>query len=170
MLYEGNSDTQGPVVHTSDDPTQATYSTLQAAVAHFNEQLFDGALPPCLITFQRKAGALGYFSAERFENRVDRATTDEIALNPKHIVQRPPEDTLSTLVHEMVHLWQHHFGKPGRGRYHNKEWADRMSELGLEPSGTGKPGGKRTGDRVSQLHRDGWAVRHFRGPPCVIAR
>jgi hypothetical protein len=49
----------------------------------------------------------------------------------------------------MVHLRQHHFGKPGRGRYHNKQWAAWMSEIGLEPSDTGAPGGKRTGQRVS---------------------
>lgn len=37
---------------------------------------------------------------------------------------------LSTLVQEMVHLWQHHFGKPGRRRYLNKQWADKMDSLG----------------------------------------
>ena len=55
----------------------------------------------------------------------------------------------------MVHLEQHHFGNPGRGRYHNKQWADMMSAIGLEPSSTGKPGGKRTGDRVSHWIVDG---------------
>ena len=29
------------------------------------------------------------------------------------------------LVHEMAHLQQHHFGKPSRMSYHNKEWARR---------------------------------------------
>jgi hypothetical protein len=101
------------------------------------------------VTLQRKQNARGYFAHERFENRNDRSATDEIAINPKHILERPPAETLSTLVHEMVHLEQHHFGSPGRGRYHNKQWADMMAALGLEPSSTGKPGGKRTGDRVS---------------------
>lgn len=57
---------------------------------------------------------------------------------------------LSTLAHEMAHLWQHYFGKPSRTGYHNKEWADRMEKIGLMPSETGRPGGKRTGQRVSQ--------------------
>ena len=56
---------------------------------------------------------------------------------------------LSTLVHEMAHLWQHHFGKPSRSNYHNKEWGDKMREIGLVPSSTGAPGGKATGQRVS---------------------
>ncbi|WP_425545074.1 hypothetical protein, partial [Caenispirillum bisanense] len=45
--------------------------------------------------------------------------------------------------------WQHHHGKPGRGRYHNLEWAAKMESIGLMPSDTGAPGGKRTGDSVS---------------------
>jgi ribosomal protein S27E len=49
----------------------------------------------------------------------------------------------------MVHLWQFHFGKPGRGYYHNREWAEKMEAIGLMPSDTGKPGGKKTGDSVS---------------------
>jgi predicted SprT family Zn-dependent metalloprotease len=137
------------------DPTKATYAELQAAWRHFNKALFGNRLPPCLVTLQRRANARGYFSSERFEHRVDRTTTDEIALNPKHFVDRSPADTLSTLVHEMVHLKQQHFGKPARGRYHNKQWADWMTELGLEPTNTGEPGGKRTGDRVSHYIVEG---------------
>jgi predicted SprT family Zn-dependent metalloprotease len=136
-------------MHTQIDPTKQTYATLQAAVQHFNCRLFDGRLPSCLVTFQRRANAFGYFAPDRFEHRDGNARTDEIALNPKHINERPPADTLSTLVHEMTHLQQQHFGKPGRGRYHNAEWADMMEAVGLMPSRTGEPGGKRTGDRVS---------------------
>ncbi len=59
--------------------------------------------------------------------------------------------TLSTLVHEMCHLWQQHFGEPGRGRYHNKQWAAKMREVGLLPTDTGLPGGKETGQRVTHI-------------------
>ena len=137
------------------DPTKTTYAELQAAWRHFNKALFGNQLPPCLVTLQRRANARGYFSSERFEHRVDRSTTDEIALNPKHFVDRSPADTLSTLVHEMVHLKQQHFGKPARGRYHNKQWADWMADSGSSPPSTGEPGGKRTGDRVSHYIVEG---------------
>jgi hypothetical protein len=46
--------------------------------------------------------------------------TDEIALSPGTFAQRTDEEILSTLVHEMVHHWQRHFGKPGRGRYRRR--------------------------------------------------
>jgi hypothetical protein len=54
---------------TAIDPTRRTYATLQAAVRHFNRALFAGALPPCLVTFQRRPNALGYFAHDRFEHR-----------------------------------------------------------------------------------------------------
>ncbi|MER9586065.1 sprT domain-containing protein [Mesorhizobium sp. M0276] len=51
--------------------------------------------------------------------------------------------------HEMTHLWQHHFGKPSRAGYHNKEWAAKMHAIGLHPSDIGRPGGKETGQSCS---------------------
>jgi hypothetical protein len=49
----------------------------------------------------------------------------------------------------MVHLWDQEYGKPGRGGYHGKAWADQMEKVGLMPSTTGAPGGARTGQRVT---------------------
>lgn len=136
------------VQSTSANPTAETTRELVFAYDYFNTCLFDGRLPACLITLQRKAGALGYFCAERFING-ERQVTDEIALNPAYFAEQTTEDILSTLVHEQVHLWQQHFGQPGRGRYHNRQWAAKMESLGLMPSNTGRPGGRKTGDRVS---------------------
>ncbi|MFG0675521.1 SprT-like domain-containing protein [Delftia sp. WSY_7] len=129
-------------------PTRAAYSELQQAYEHFNEHLFADTLPYCLITLQREKRTCGYFSAARFAS-LDGSTTDEIALNPAYFAAVPIIETLQTLVHEMAHLWQHHFGKPGRARYHNEEWAAKMEAIGLMPSSTGRPGGKRTGDMMA---------------------
>jgi len=99
-------------------PTEQAYTELQHAYDFFNRQLFNGQLPPCLITLQRKNRTYGYFSGERWDDKAG-AIIDEIALNPVHFATRSTDDVLSTLVHEMVHLWQHHFGKPSRSSYHN---------------------------------------------------
>src|SRR5262249_48952647 len=106
-----------------------------------------GELPNCLITLQRRNRTYGYFSGDRF-GRTDGLVTDEIALNPRHFFNRPVAEVLATLAHEMAHLWQHHHGKPGRNRYHNPEWADRMKAIGLQQTTTGEEGGDETGDRV----------------------
>jgi hypothetical protein len=62
----------------------------------------------------------------------------------------------------MVHLEQFHFGRPSRNGYHNKEWAALMERVGLMPSDSGAPGGKRTGQRVSHyVLADGAFARAF---------
>lgn len=129
-------------------PTSEAYNELQEAYEHFNKHLFENALPPCLITLQRQTRTYGYFSPDRFIKRSSKTMIDEIAMNPAYFATRPLKEVLSVLVHEMAHLWQQHFGKPGRGRYHNKQWGDKMEAIGLHPSNTGRPGGKRTGDQM----------------------
>ncbi|MEM9090715.1 MAG: SprT-like domain-containing protein [Cyanobacteria bacterium P01_F01_bin.53] len=137
-------------------PTGQNYQAFNTAYEHFNTSLFGGQLPPCLITFQRTNRAYGYFAPQRFGSREGENVIDEIALNPNHFKSRTVVDVLSTLVHEMVHLWHEHFGlKPPRRCYHNKEWAAKMKSVGLIPSRTGKPGGKETGQRVTHYIEEG---------------
>lgn len=62
------------------NPTAQNYSELQRAYDHFNQALFDGRLPSCLITLQREKRTCGYFSQQRFTD-LDGRSTDEIALN-----------------------------------------------------------------------------------------
>lgn len=123
------------------------YPELQRAYDFFNDRLFAGMLPPCLITLNRSKDTLGYFSPRRFVRR-DGQVTHEIAMNPAYFAVRPIKDTLSTLVHEQVHLWQAAFGTPSRPGYHNREWSNMMEAVGLMPSTTGAPGGARVGDQM----------------------
>lgn len=135
-------------------PTETTYAELRLAYDAFNERLFEGELPACLLTLQREKRTYGYFSRDRFGMKSGQ-TTDEIALNPEYFAVVPLVETLQTIAHEMTHLWQAHFGTPGRGRYHNAEWADKMESIGLMPSATGRPGGRRVGDRMADYPIEG---------------
>ena len=134
---------------TQQAPTPLVYKEWQDAWEFFNERLFKGELPPCLITLHRHPRSRGYFAADRFVNR-DGETTDEIAMNPEYFAAQSPKSVLSTLCHEMAHSWQTHCGQEkSRHTYHNTEWADKMTAIGLEPSSTGMPDGKRTGEKVT---------------------
>jgi hypothetical protein len=129
--------------------TPVEYGGLQKAFDHFNVVLFERALPDVFITYQRKANSAGYFSADRFSGRVGKWGKHELALNPDGFINQTDEQVTQTLVHEMVHVWQHAFGKPSGRGYHNKEWAAKMKAIGLQPSSTGMVGGKETGQRMS---------------------
>lgn len=147
------------------NPTSQTYDSLLLAYRFMNDVLFSGILPTCLLTLQREKKTYGYFCSSRFKNAADpEKTTDEIALNPQFFRSEGRDDqkVVSTLVHEMVHLWQYHYGKPGRARYHNKEWADKMKSIGLVPSSTGDQGGRETGDHMSHyIESKGIFARSF---------
>jgi len=141
---------------SNQTPTQVVSEAFTLAYNHFNSSLFNGKLPSCIIHMHRKAKCYGYFAGNRFGSSTTASiTVDEIALNPSSFKERSLEQTLSTLVHEMVHLWQHHFGEKKAKGYHNKEWVEHMKDKGLCPSSTGAPGGKETGQSVSHYIIEG---------------
>jgi predicted SprT family Zn-dependent metalloprotease len=129
--------------------TTVEHAAFDIAFKFFNRGLFQDKLPDCLITLQRKNKTYGYFHCGRFGARDGSNVADEIALNPATFRNRSDKEILSTLVHEMTHCWQAHFGKLSPNRYHNRQWADKMEEVGLTPSRNGKPGGKRTGQKMT---------------------
>lgn len=137
----------------SDTCTVSQYITLQAAFDFFNDRLFDGILPACILTLEQKANSRGYFSPGAWTARdggKKPETRDTINLSPESFAGRDDKGILSTLVHEMAHLWQEHNGKPGRGAYHNREWAEFMEErLGLIPQAINKPAGVKVGAKVT---------------------
>jgi predicted SprT family Zn-dependent metalloprotease len=135
-------------------PTQEIYDDLQRAYHFLNEELFDGKLPPCMITLQREKDTPGYFSKDRWAN-TEGDQRHEISLNPSYFVMQPIEITLSWMAHNMTHMWQELHGSPGRTRYHNTEWGNLLEERGLMPSSTGLPGGKRKGDQMKHYIIDG---------------
>ena len=143
----------GPV---NQSPSLALYGQLQKAFDHFNARLFENTLPACLITLRSSGRQHGYHHTGRFVNTQGK-TLDELALHPGHFTLRPTEEVLSTLVHEMVHHWQTHFGQPTRSNAHNRQWGQKMRDVGLEPSSTGLPCGKAVGSSVSHFILPGGA-------------
>jgi predicted SprT family Zn-dependent metalloprotease len=129
-------------------PSHEIYDAVENAYKHFNQALFAGRLPYCLIVLQRQPKMMGYVSHKRWIN-ANKQTTDELAINPEYFLGFPLIEIMQTLVHEQCHIWQNHFGTPGRRGYHNKEWADKMQEIGLMPSHTGSPGGMKTGEKMN---------------------
>lgn len=145
-----------------DPITPAHYGNFQKAYDFFNRELFGDSLPDVLVTLQRQARTKGYFAPDRFNARIKLTTpadelanmrtfAHELAMNPDTFTDRTDEDILSTLVHEMTHVWQQAHGTPPRRAYHDREWARKMREIGLQPTDTGLAGGKETGQSVTHF-------------------
>lgn len=128
-------------------PTLNFYSYLQSAFDFFNNRLFNDSLAPVMFTITRQKNTCGYFRAEGWvSENGDRI--HEIAMNPQYFITASPLEIYQTIVHEMAHNWQEDHGTPSRRNYHNKEWANKMRAIGLEPiSENGKGTGQKVGDK-----------------------
>ena len=139
----------------ASEPTSETYQCFLYAYNFFSEELFDNSLPKVLFTYQRKNKTMGYASSKRWID-TNGAFIDELAMNPEYFARYAMIEIFDTLVHEACHIWQFHYGKQSRKGYHNKDWGDKMESIGLYPSSTGRPGGNKTGQRMSDyIIKDG---------------
>jgi predicted SprT family Zn-dependent metalloprotease len=142
--------------------TPIEYGGLQQAYDHFNTTLFDAKLPDVFITYQRRANSAGYFAPDRFSSRTEKSAQHELALNPDGFIGPSDQQIVQTLCHEMTHVWQQACGAPAARGYHNREWADKMKSIGLQPSSTGMVGGKEVGQHMSDyIIPDGPFVRSY---------
>jgi hypothetical protein len=141
--------------HSMDDdlPTLRMAHDLQIAYSFFNEELFGGLLPPCLITLRADRQSYGYFKPKQFVSHDGKDYSHEIAINPSYIPARPMKDTMSTLVREMVHVWQTTSGRVSRIGYHNREYGMRLKSIGLIPYVPPKNENEKVNpDRISGEH------------------
>ena len=133
-------------------PTVQQFKAFENAYDYFNQVLFGGVLPGVILNLSRKSKAMGFVAPFRWRKAEGKpgaeGTIHELSINPEILCMGLVE-VYSTLVHEQCHIWQHQYGKPSRSGYHNKEWADKMEDVGLIPSDTGCPGGKKTGQNMS---------------------
>lgn len=132
-------------------PTEAQFKAYQQMFDYFNERLFKGALPHCILNLSRANKALGFFAPERWQaaGKEEGEAMHEISLNPDHM-SRGHKDGAGTLVHEMCHLQRQvapGLKKP-RGGYHDKQWAEMMLAVDLKPKSYDRPG-TMLGNRVS---------------------
>ncbi|WP_341210578.1 hypothetical protein [uncultured Microbacterium sp.] len=97
-----------------------------------------------LIVGGQARGPLGFFAGEKW--RLDAHRFHELHVNVGHRVyagtdpERYAEDVLVTVAHELAHFYAREQGirdVSGRGRYHNRKFAELAHALGLhvEPSG-----------------------------------
>lgn len=103
---------------------------------HFNQRLFEGALP-------ETGFAMGHLPAARGSFATRKDGSHYIALNHDTLRRRTRANVGATIVHEMVHLWRYVRPEPDRGPDHDDLWSSKMVDVGLLPH---------THDRVAGTH------------------
>lgn len=128
-----------------------------------NADFFDGALPTPIITVQSKPGTMGHCSVAKVWQRPQDSTYE---LNiAAEVLNFPIEETLDTMIHEMVHLYCRENGikEVSRGgKYHNGKFKEEAEKRGLECYKCGQYGwNTRTTDRLVEyaMERDWNEIR-----------
>lgn len=137
--------------------SRAQSNAYNAAYDYFNKALFGGTLGTCILTLEERKRSKGFLKWDSWEHIAGGPEkVYQINLTPS-LIAKEGRAYLSTLVHEMVHLWQFTQGEnlPANKSYHNKEWAAKMEALGLMPSSTGEVGEKKTGQKMTHYVIDG---------------
>lgn len=131
----------------NDKPTKKFYGLFQYLFDYYNGHHFGSEIKDPIIVITRRKNVAGYYIYQKWFHMKENET-DELALNPDMFLKYPLLEIGQTIVHEMCHAWQFHYGTPSYRAYHNREWADKMISVGLMPTDTGSPGGKATGFRM----------------------
>jgi hypothetical protein len=104
----------------------ALVASLITAHSELNARWFAGELKQIPIRLSgRMATRLGHFDPG------SRLTTSEIVMSRTHIVRHGWREAMHTLLHEMVHQWQHETGRPVD---HLGAFRKKCREVGITPS------------------------------------
>ena len=105
---------------------------LEEAYSKFNDYYFESALPDVMITIQSSRGAYGHCTTQKVWASGDERYY-ELNLGAEYL-DRPIENVLATLMHEMVHIYCMENGikdTSNLGRYHNKKFKEEAEKRGL---------------------------------------
>ena len=125
--------------------TSRTAGYLEKIFRALNQDYFDGELEEAIITIQSTPRAYGHVTVAKAWSRADGEQRHELNIGAGTL-DRPIEDVVATVLHEMVHLYnlQHGIQDCSRGgTYHNKRFRDAAEARDL---------------RISYDSRIGWSI------------
>ena len=116
--------------------TSRTAGFLEKAFRVLNEQYFEGELEEPIITIQSTPKAYGHVTVTKTWNRADGEQRHELNIGAGTL-DRPIENVIATLLHEMVHIHNMQNGIKDTSRggtYHNKHFRDEAEVRDLKIS------------------------------------
>ena len=155
------------------DKMSRAVSQLEHIFSNLNTDFFCGELPVPIITVQSKPGTYGHSSVAKVWQKHDTRTYE---LNiAAEVLNYPIEETIDTMLHEMVHIYcrEHGIKEVSRGgKYHNGRFREIAEAHGLTCFRQGQYGwNTRPGDNLIEYALSkGWSeIRIGRAtlPPLV---
>ena len=118
--------------------TLEVYQKFQKAVDLIEEKFFTGkgkqSFPRYVLAINNKCKSVvcAFVQNNALFDKLNGDKIQYLGINPRYLAQGN-EHVLSTLCHELCHIYENAFIHIPRGGYHDKAWADLMKDCGLEP-------------------------------------
>lgn len=122
----------------NDKITKVIYSKMQCAVDEIEKFFFTSKklekFPPVLyaVNYSCARGVVAYVRPASLYDTEKKEVVHYLCINPSFL-SRGLEYLLSTLVHELCHVYESEYIHIARGGYHDKQWHDLMIGCGLQP-------------------------------------
>lgn len=114
------------------------YTKVQTVIDELDKVFFSGKgkqkIPQVVFAINNrcKRCCLAYVQADALYDKNTDKKLQYMAINPDYL-NRSIGEVVSTICHELCHVYEHAYIHIPRGGYHDKQWADLMKDCGLEP-------------------------------------
>lgn len=114
------------------------YAKIQLVIDELDKRFFSGAkkekIPQLVFAINNKCRScvVAYVQADALYDKKTDTKLQYMGINPDYL-DRSIGEIVSTVCHELCHVYEHAYIHIPRGGYHDKQWAELMRDCGLEP-------------------------------------
>lgn len=114
------------------------YAKIQTVIDEIDARFFSGKgkqkIPQVVfaINTRCKSCVLAFVQPDSLYDKNTDKKLQYMAINPDYL-NRDVGEIISTICHELCHVYENAYLHIPRGGYHDKQWAELMTECGLEP-------------------------------------
>lgn len=117
--------------------TEILYNKVQTAIDEIEKEFFTSKgkneIPNVIMAIDNHCRdcVLAYIQTNTLYDRSDKQKLQYFGINPKHF-DRPLEEVLATIAHEICHVYEHAYIHIPRHGYHDKQWEALLNDCGLK--------------------------------------
>lgn len=118
--------------------SEELYKKIQKVIDELDNTFFSGKgkqnIPELVfaINNQVRSCVTAFVAPDSLYDKVNNKKLQYLGINPKHL-NRDISEILATICHELCHIYENAYIHIPRGGYHDKQWAELMTECGLTP-------------------------------------
>jgi predicted SprT family Zn-dependent metalloprotease len=123
---------------TENQYTSQLYAKFEKCVTQIEQRFFTGkgkhAFPKIVMAINNRVSScvVAFVQADALYDKSTAEKIQYMGINPYYL-DRSVKDVLSTICHELCHIYENAFIHIARNGYHDKQWEKLMLDCGLQP-------------------------------------